>query len=447
MKKKENMTDVKFISSLPAFIDKPGYYKLCRKLHYDRKNHSENAITIASDDVTLDGNNAKIKVKENGTAVAPIIGLLIQAPAGTFITNVKVFNLYITASNPSTSAGSNFVYGVLVDSAHHVVLESLVLTNLTFGVILTNTLDVTINKTLFGNITGIPITTPFVQESAAIDLDSNTQSTFIRNCTFNNPSNSVAPLQSRGITSNQSIVTPSIGNTNVIVEDSTFEYFTTTAILDIVSDVRFSRISSTQVNTRASAIQLSYNTTRDFIIEDSIFTSTGNGPVGYDGLLISGQNGLIQNVVLNTDSESATNADAALHFAGAQNVVARNVTIAGTNSVGVLIDAHTTPSHNITLDNIQVNNASTDVLINAAANVVLKNSEIFNNPTTTNVGVKLVNTSGVVIRNNNFSNNPGGGVVVDSTTKGIVDGNEFVNSPPPVSNLPIFLVTPNNFSV
>lgn len=441
------MVDVKVISSLPAFIDKPGYYKLCRKLHYDRNNHSDNAITITSDDVTLDGNNAKIKVKENGTAAAPIIGLLIQAPAGTFITNIKVFNLYITANNPSTSAGSNFVYGALVDSAHHVVLESLVLTNLTFGVILANTLDVTINKTLFGNIIGIPITTPVPQQSAAIDLDSNNQAIYIRNCTFDNSSNSVAPLQSIGITSNQSIITPSIGNTNVIVEDSTFQYFTITSVLDLVSDVRFSRISSTQKNTRASAIQFSYNATRDFIIEDSIFTSSGNGPVGYDGLLISGQNGLIQNVVLNTDSESATNADAALHFAGAQNIVARNVTIAGTNSVGVLIDVYNTAPHNITLDNIQVNNAITDVLINSAANVVLKNSEIFNNPNTTNVGVKLVNTTSVVIRDNNFLNNPGGGVVVDATTKGIVDGNEFINSPPPVSNLPIFLVTPNNFSV
>ena len=44
------MSDVKVISSLPAFIDKPGNYQLCRKLHYNRKNHSDNAITIISDD-------------------------------------------------------------------------------------------------------------------------------------------------------------------------------------------------------------------------------------------------------------------------------------------------------------------------------------------------------------------------------------------------------------
>ena len=312
--------------------------------------------------------------------------------------------------------------------------------------ILANTIDVTIDKTLFGYITGVPLTTPVHQESGAIDLDSNTQNTFIRNCTFNNPSNLVAPLQSNAIISNQDIVTPSLLNTNVVVENSTFNYFTKTALLVGVADVRFSKISSVQQNTSQSAIQLSYNATRDFIIEDSIFTSLGNGPVGYDGLFISGKNGLIQNIVLNTDSESAGNTDASVHFSGAQNVVARNIVVNGTNSVGVLVDNEVGPSSNITLDSLQVNNAITDVIVKNATNVVLKNSEIFNDPTKTNVGVNLVNTSGVVLRNNNFLNNAGGGVVVDSLTKGIADANEFVNSPPPSSTV-TFLVTPNNYSV
>lgn len=423
------MSDVKVISSLPAKINRPGNYKLCRKLHYNRDNHSGNAITITSDNVSLDGNNAKIKVKTNGTQEAPLIGVLIQPPAGTTISNVKIFNLFITAVNPSSIASSNFVYGIVADHVHKVLLKSLTLTQLTFGVILSNAVDVTIDKTLFGYIAGIPITTPIDQTSAAIDLDSNTQDTFIKNCTFNNPPNLAAPLQSRGITTNQGFVIPSIVNNNIVVENCSFEYFAKTALFNLVNNLRLSKVLSTQANTSESAVQFSYQRTQNFVLEDSVFYASGNGPVGFDGIIAAGTDGLIQNVVLNTDSESSNNSDAALNLSGAQNVVVKNVTISGTNSVGVLIGVHSTPASNITLDGVQVNDALTNVIVTGAANVVIKNSDISNNPSASNVGIALTTVNSIVIRNNNFQNNVGGGIVVDATSKGIADGNEFVNSP------------------
>ena len=380
------------IDHVPFVITKPGKYCVTKDLTLPAGNTGP-AITVAVSNVTINFANHSLT-------------LIDPAAVGIFaseISELTIENDVIQASAVSTNIDSAAIHLIKCDKVN---ITNIFTLNTFFGIHLKRCTDVLVTNSRFKDHIGGA--NSFDTTSGSIQADS-----------------------SRGVVVEESVFTgisrhESVNATNrsaqIIFRNDCHECRVSNCEFnDIETGIFAAHITGLTVencsfeaahNATFALIQLGRVPeafTRDVIIRNSTFSTTGNVP-GFVGIFgVNGRGLLLENCIITIEAATSPvtgeGHGVALGIANTtfyDDATIRNCVLSGENSVQLLIDS----SNNSVVDNCQIANGDeVGIKINSATQIVIKNSEIFGNT----IGIELTNlATNVALRSNTVTDNVSG---------------------------------------